>query len=119
MTAERPEQHLDEATLADLRVLLEEEFNDLIEAFLSDGQQRHGELQQLLSAPVADADRIRRIAHSFKGSSLNVGAIALAALCRELEDSASVGELDQAERLVTELGTELAELERLLRLHYL
>lgn len=119
MTAERPEQHLDEATLADLRILLEDEFNDLIEAFLSDGQQRYAELQQLVLQPDADADRIRRTAHSFKGSSLNVGATALAALCRELEDSANAGELGQAETLVSRIGTELAELDPLLREHFL
>ncbi|WP_108124463.1 Hpt domain-containing protein [Saccharospirillum mangrovi] len=119
MTAERPEQHLDEATLADLRILLEAEFNDLIEAFLSDGQQRHADLQEQAQQNPIDADRIRRTAHSFKGSSLNVGATALAALCRQLEDSASAGDLTGAQTLVAEIGTELAELDRLLREHYL
>lgn len=119
MTANRPESHLDEATLADLRVLLEDDFRDLIETFLEDAHQRHAELVALLAQPQADAPTLRSTAHSFKGSSLNVGATRLADLCRRLEDMAAAGVLSSADTLITDIGTELAATERLLRNQYL
>lgn len=119
MTAEQPEQHLDKAALADLRILLEDEFSDLIETFLDDAHLRHAELVALQQHANLDALAVRRIAHSFKGSSLNVGATRLAELCRRLEDLASADLLSAVGTLITDIGLELATSERLLRDHYL
>lgn len=119
MTADQPAQHLDEAALADLRILLEDDFSDLIETFLGDAHQRHSELVALQQQTKVDAQALRRTAHSFKGSSLNLGATRLAELCRRLEDRASVPGLLSMGTLVADIGVELAAVEQLLRDHYL
>jgi len=119
MTAEQPEPHLDEVALADLRILLEDEFSDLIDTFLGDARQRYAELVELLQQARPDAQLVRSTAHSFKGSSLNVGAPHLAQLCRRLEDLATVHQLTTAEALVAAIGDELAQVDRLLHDHYL
>ena len=118
MTADQPEKHLDEAALADLRSLLEDEFGDLIDTFLDDAHQRHAELVELLQQAQPDAQTIRGTAHSFKGSCLNVGAIRLARLCRRLEDLAAADQLSAIGTLVADIGDELTEVDRLLRDHY-
>lgn len=118
MTADQPEQHLDEAALADLRILLEDEFGDLIDTFLDDAHQRHAELVELLQQAKPDALTVRATAHSFKGSCLNVGVSRLAQLCRRLEDLAAAGQLSTADTLVADIGVELAEVDRLLRAQY-
>lgn len=112
-----PAEHLDEAALAELQNLLEDEFRDLLETFLDDARLRRSDLAERIVAGVADD--IRRSAHSFKGSSLNVGALRLSAFCKQLEDSARLGETAEAPRLLASIGEELGIVERLLRERYL
>lgn len=119
MTAELPDHHLDDGLLDELRLLLEDDFVDLLETFLDDARQRLADLQSAMAAPVPDADRLRRTAHSFKGSCLNVGAVRLAQCCRRLEDSTAEGALQQADAMVADIGQELAAVEPLLRARYL
>jgi len=119
MTADTPEKHLDEAALTDLRTLLEEEFSDLIETFLGDARQRYAELVELQQQTKPDAQAVRGTAHSFKGSCLNVGVPRLAQLCRRLEDIAAANQLSAVGTLVTDIGDELAEVDRLLNDQYL
>ena len=44
----------------------------------------------------ADADALRRAAHSLKSSSANLGAVRLARLCQELEHLGASGSVDGA-----------------------
>jgi len=73
--------HLDADVLATLRDIMgEDQFPVLVETYLSDSERR---LAGLLAATEARA--LRDAAHSFKGSSSNMGAMRLAELCGRLE----------------------------------
>jgi HPt (histidine-containing phosphotransfer) domain-containing protein len=55
----------------------------VVGAFIDDSPQQFASLQTALAG--ADAGALRKIAHSLKSSSANVGAEALAQLCKDLE----------------------------------
>ncbi len=69
------------------------------------------------AAGQGDAERLRQAAHALKGSSRNLGAKPLSALCEELERSAGAGAIEGAGPAVARVADELArarrELERL------
>lgn len=112
--ADKP--HLDEEALAELKEVMEEEFCILIETYLSDSQDRISALQKALDA--GNEDSFARSAHSFKGSSINIGAPLLGALCLEAEMAGREGRLQDAgvtlERIVLEFQTVRALFQQLL-----
>ncbi len=76
-------QILDMDVVRELRDVLGDDFRLLVTTFLADSEQR---LQSLRSAiDAGDALSLRETAHSFKGSSLNIGAVRLGEACRQLE----------------------------------
>src|SRR5450830_1358446 len=60
---------------------MEGEYPKLLDTFLDDSQKRVEALRKARD----DAKALARIAHSFKGSSGNLGAVRLAHLCQRLE----------------------------------
>lgn len=112
-----PSDHLDESILNELEALLEDDFVDLIETFLADAKVRLDELSQTVESTVADD--IRRAAHSFKGSSLNVGATGLSALCKEMEDFARDGRTVYSKDILSKIKAELVVVDQLFRNRYL
>jgi CheY-like chemotaxis protein len=60
---------------------------------------------------VGDADALRRAAHSLKSTSASVGAVRLAAACKELETLAKAGELAQAATRIARIEAEYAAAE--------
>jgi len=92
--------HLDPDVLKALREVMEDEFSTLIDTFLADSEER---LRQLTM--IVDATQIIEAAHSFKGSSSNMGATRLAELCHDLEQDAKV-------QSVSDLGAKIAEVVR-------
>ncbi|HPP46535.1 MAG TPA: Hpt domain-containing protein, partial [Accumulibacter sp.] len=56
-----------------------------------------------------DADGLRKAAHGMKSSSANVGAEALAALCKELELIGRAGTVDGADELLVQAEQELRQ----------
>lgn len=82
---------IDTDQLAELKMVLEDEFEVLVRTFMEDSETR---LETLASALGAGAtEEVRSAAHSLKGSCGNLGAAALMNLCKEIEDSARAGEL--------------------------
>ena len=73
--------HLDPDVLSGLQEVMEGEYPKLLETFLDDSQKR---IEALRTAR-DDAKALGRIAHSFKGSSGNLGAVRLAQLCQRME----------------------------------
>ncbi|WP_348750899.1 Hpt domain-containing protein [Pseudomonas rhodesiae] len=73
--------HLDPDVLSGLQEVMEGEYPKLLDTFLDDSQKR---IEALRTAR-DDAKALGRIAHSFKGSSGNLGATHLAQLCQRLE----------------------------------
>ncbi|WP_119394995.1 Hpt domain-containing protein [Salinibius halmophilus] len=81
--------HLDQALLDELKLVLEDEFVDLISAFIDDSNERMKLIRQQFEQQ--DWTQLSRTAHSFKGSAGNIGAQVLADMCMALEDNARDG----------------------------
>ncbi|MBC7213115.1 MAG: Hpt domain-containing protein, partial [Pseudomonas sp.] len=75
------DMHIDQRVLSDLREVMEDGYLQLLETFLEDSERRLSQLHE-----AKDAEELGLAAHSFKGSSSNMGAVGLAELCRELEE---------------------------------
>jgi len=95
--------HLDRDILNALQEVMEDEYPTLLDTFLSDSEER---LRILRKAE--DAAQLMNAAHSFKGSSSNMGALRLAALCCRLEKSATHSSKDDIQQLITEIVSEFA-----------
>jgi len=95
--------HLDHNVLSALQEVMEDEYPALLDTFIVDSEER---LRLLRKAD--DAAQLMNAAHSFKGSSSNMGAIRLAELCHELEQRAKQRSLSGIEQLVGEIDGEFA-----------
>ena len=75
---------------------------DVIAAFLRDGP---AQAKALAAAHAAgDSAGVASLAHGLKGASVNVGAVALHAICRAIESRAAAGERDPAASALTQLA---------------
>src|SRR3954466_10199566 len=74
--------------------------------FLEDTPQRIAELDQSLAA--GDVPKFTRAAHSIKGSSANLGAMALRAVAEKLEHQSRTVGLTGVTELVADVKTEFA-----------
>lgn len=88
------DEHVDMSVLATLRDVMEGEYPSLLDVFIKDSEKRVRELNQLIRSPdfsagsAAQLQPLGMMAHSFKGSSSNMGATRLTELCRLLEELA-------------------------------
>ncbi|KPC33293.1 Hpt domain-containing protein [Pseudomonas syringae pv. cilantro] len=80
--------HLDYSVLNALQEVMEDEYPTLLDVFLKDSEQRLQQLRLAVAACDLDLQELSLNAHSFKGSSSNMGALRLSDLCRELEEQA-------------------------------
>jgi len=101
------DMHIDQKVLSDLRDVMEEGYLQLVQTFLEDSERRLAQLHAAKSA-----EELGIAAHSFKGSSSNMGAVALAALCQLLEDRARQPPLYGIEDLVNRIDQEFLEVQR-------
>ncbi len=109
------ENHIDSEALSTLKEIMEDDFSLLIETFINDSTERLASLAEELER--GDADAVRRSAHSFKGSSSNIGAPLLADLCFVLETRGNEGNLegmqDHLVKVVDEFNLVKEELAKL------
>ncbi|MCC6136174.1 MAG: Hpt domain-containing protein [Gammaproteobacteria bacterium] len=91
---------LDDEIIAELREVMEEEFADLISAFLNDLPVQLDSLQVAITAGVA-AD-VYQIAHKLKSSCGSIGAAQLAERVRQLEQAGRQNALDGTAALLAE-----------------
>jgi HPt (histidine-containing phosphotransfer) domain-containing protein len=77
---------------------------ELVEMFLDEGQSILATLRKELEE--GDAQSVERIAHTLKGSSSNIGATRMAAICAELEGGGVSGDLTTAPALLERLEAE-------------
>jgi CheY-like chemotaxis protein len=85
----------------------------VIQAYLTETPKL---LDRLLAAfHQADADTARHVAHSLKSSSANVGAVRLAALCKELEAVAKTGSLAGCDPMFSKLSQEVQVVQQALQ----
>ena len=105
--------HVDYGVLSSLQDVMEGEYPTLIDTFLSDSEQRLSQLHHALSAPATGLDELAMAAHSFKGSSGNMGAVRLAQLCGQLEERTQHGAIADAQEWVQKIEREFATVRRL------
>ena len=92
---------LDAEVVSELQDIMGQDCQMVVESFQRDGEQRLAALDQAFAGD--DAGTLRSQAHSFKGSSSNLGAIHVAGLCMELETLSSSGDLANAPALIHSL----------------
>lgn len=112
-----PESALDPVVIDNLRQLTPagepDVLVEVLQLFLQDVPRR---IARLRAACVAgDAAELQKTAHSLKGSAGNVGAQALFAISRQLDDLGREGDLTDAKQLVDALDAEFARVEVAIR----
>ncbi|MHC8408443.1 Hpt domain-containing protein [Pseudomonas sp. TMB3-21] len=95
------DRHLDHNVLTALQEVMEDDYPILLDIFLSDSEER---LNVLRNADTAES--VGATAHSFKGSSSNMGAIHLAELCSALEQRVHHVPLEVIKTLIVEINNE-------------
>ncbi len=97
-------EHIDEVILSDLKDVMEADFNRLITIYFDDVSLRLEALHQSLLTH--DLAELCKTAHSFKGSSSNIGAPRLAELLQKMEDMAKQGTLQDETLLLQKIQEE-------------
>jgi HPt (histidine-containing phosphotransfer) domain-containing protein len=93
--------HIDHKVLSDLQEVMEDGYLNLLDTFLDDSKKRLSQLHEAKSAA-----ELGHAVHSFKGSSSNMGAVALAELCRQLEERVKQQPLYGIEDLINQIDCE-------------
>ncbi len=104
--------HLDEEALVELQEVMEDEFDVLIKTYIKDSTDRIDHLRHALGSE--DADSFAKTAHSFKGSSINIGAPKLGELCLQAEKAGKDNRLNDASAVVDEIESEFQQVEQTL-----
>jgi HPt (histidine-containing phosphotransfer) domain-containing protein len=78
--------------------------------FLQDARPRLSALEEAVQND--DTPAVERLAHTLKGSSGNMGARGMSALCARLEDAGASGDLSQSFRLLERLKEEFGRVDR-------
>jgi HPt (histidine-containing phosphotransfer) domain-containing protein len=100
--------HVDRSVLSALQEVMEDGYPDLLDIFLADSEERLKVLRATDSAAL-----LVETAHSFKGSSSNMGAVRLTELCHQLEQQASSSPYTGVQELVREIDREFADIRPL------
>lgn len=100
--------HIDHKVVSDLQEVMEDGYLHLLETFLDDSQRRLSQLHE-----ARNAAELGLAAHSFKGSCANMGAVALAQLCQQLEERVRLAPpLYGIEDLINRIDQEYLEVQR-------
>jgi len=104
---------IDSQAIENLRALNpgdnDEFLREIVVIFLADTPQRITDLEQSLA--VCDIARFARAAHSIKGSSANLGAMALRAVAEKLELHSRKSGLDDIAPLLGDLKSHFAQVQ--------
>lgn len=95
---------LDQEIIKDLHAMGTEAFASLRDLFISEGEETLAMLSQDLMNQ--DPEEIRRMAHSLKGSALNMGAAELSEAARQLEFAAKEGRSDGFQQIFEYINEE-------------
>jgi HPt (histidine-containing phosphotransfer) domain-containing protein len=94
-------QILNEATYLELKCLMDQDFDLLLQTFHESSIDSIAAIQA--AAQQADFERLRLCAHTFKSSSACLGAEQLAQLCKEMEAASLKRDVGQLETFLAEL----------------
>ena len=107
---------LDPAVVARLRQLTPpgqpDVLHEILNVFLGDVPQRIDRLKAAWREH--NAAEVQRCAHSLKGSSGNIGADGMFAVCRELDERAKAGDLNLS-KVIDSLDAEYSRVDRAIR----
>ena len=103
---------IDLETLNELKEIMEDEFDELVTVFINDGIKQIENLKQAIEA--SEAENVRRIAHTLKGSSSNLGISGLSELSQTLEYKAADNQLDGADELLQNIIQEYETVKKTL-----
>lgn len=110
-----PADHVEVEALAELKDIMEDEFDILIDTFINDSEAKIAVLEQVIAS--GDPEELRKVAHSLKGSSSNVCATQFSELARQLEMMGKEGTTDGAAEVFASLKQEFAGVVDTLRNH--
>ncbi|MEQ6886929.1 Hpt domain-containing protein [Salicola sp. Rm-C-2C1-2] len=99
------QQHIDHDALSELRGVMGGDFVILVNTFLQDADDRIHHLRQ--GAATGDVENVRKMAHSLKGSCINIGAPELAERCRTAEQRGRDGDLSDIDACIGAIEEEL------------
>lgn len=97
---------LNTAVMNELKEIMGEDFVFLLTTYQSDSERKIGEIKSALS--VNDLDKLKKITHSLKGSSLNLGIVKLADVSRQIEDHIELNKIDSLLALIDLLEFEFS-----------
>jgi HPt (histidine-containing phosphotransfer) domain-containing protein len=100
--------HIDRTKLYELQEVMGDDYLVLLDTFLKDSSGRLGQLHEAKSP-----EELEHAAHSFKGSSANMGAQRLSDLCHRLEKLAQQKPATGVEDLVNQIEQEYAQVRQL------
>lgn len=104
---------MDRDLLVELQEIMGDDFAMLVESWRRDAQARMEAIEAALQKD--DADQLKQVAHSLKGSSGNLGARDVVAVCLELEARADARNLTGADALLGELRAALTAADEALQ----
>jgi len=104
--SDNPEDHFDMESLEDLKDIMEEDFQMLLDTFIADSEAKVEEIGGIIAG--GDPEALRQVAHSIKGSSGNVCATALSEIARQLEAMGKDGDVSGAPAAYDALKAEFA-----------
>ena len=93
---------LDMELVGELKDIMAEGFVTLVESYQRDSAQRLASMRDALVA--GDRGQLRQLAHSLKGSSSNLGAVQVTALCIGLEERVAAAPAAELQDLLAALG---------------
>lgn len=99
-TNESPD--LDYAAISELKESLEDDFSEIIGIYVNSTSNIIKEMKQAFSA--ANHAEIKRLAHSLKSSSANVGAIKISSLAKELENQLMKNNVSKIDDKIDEIN---------------
>lgn len=100
-----PPDAIEFEVLAGLREVMEEDFDDLLNDYLTQCDELWRETCDFFEA--GDMVQLQRSAHTFKGSCLSIGAGPLMEQMKALEAAAAAGEHDQAAQVIASAAPEI------------
>ncbi len=108
----QPTQHLDEDMMIELQEIMEDEFDVLLQTYLTDAVIKLESIDSALTE--RDHVKLRESAHSLKGSSSNIGALPLSGLCANIENLARENQISEAQKIIGGVRAEYEHVKSLL-----
>lgn len=107
---------LEPAIINELKEIMGEDLNFLLEAYLTDSQENISQLHEAVDD--ACCEDVRQYAHSLKGSSRNVGATEVANYCEQLENAAKQGDLSNGSVLLDSIASAFSDIKQTIQTDY-